>query len=102
MNPYPRDSDLEKIEKWEWNDPKGLIEYIRSLWWMPYWGFKLKGKKVLLLELSTGGWSGNEDIIRALQNTGFWMLYWEQSRRGGHYRFKVRPIKKEIGERRKR
>jgi len=39
-------------------------------------------------ELHTGGWSGNEEIIRAMQdNRVWWGMFWESSRRGGHYEF---------------
>lgn len=39
-------------------------------------------------ELCTGGWSGNEDIIRALQrNKIFWSSYWVLSTRGGRHVF---------------
>jgi hypothetical protein len=40
------------------------------------------------MELKTGGWSGNEDIINALQqNVVFWTKYWRTSKRGGFYAF---------------
>lgn len=39
--------------------------------------------------ISTGGWSGNEEIISHLQRSFFWFRYWETSRRGGHYTFEV-------------
>ena len=41
------------------------------------------------LELHTGGWSGNEDIIDKLSDTLFWMICWESTRRGGHYYFEI-------------
>jgi hypothetical protein len=37
--------------------------------------------------ISTGGWSAHEEIISELADTMFWALYWEQSNRGGHYKF---------------
>jgi hypothetical protein len=49
-----------------------------------------KERPVLMLELHTGGWSGNEDIIEALQNHKlFWMMWWWKTERGGHYYFEV-------------
>lgn len=91
---YPTEEELNIVKNWDCKDPKGLVDYIESIWWMADWGFKLTGKKVLKLELHTGGWSGNEDIIDALQNTFLWWLYWEKSVRGGHYYFVIRPVKK--------
>jgi hypothetical protein len=42
------------------------------------------------LELHTFGWSGNESIVDALdKNVLFWMTCWEQSNRGGHYKFEI-------------
>lgn len=49
----------------------------------------VNGKPLLHLHFSTGGWSGAEDLIAALQRK-FWVNYalieW---RRGGHYVFEV-------------
>ena len=89
---YPSDRDLEIIEHWDVMKcgVDGLLEYIKNIWWLPDWGFKLIGKKILWLELHTGGWSGNEDIIEALKkNEYFWAIYWIKSLRGGHYYFKI-------------
>lgn len=39
-------------------------------------------------DVATGGWSGNEDIIRALQeNYVVWGITWQLSERGGRYVF---------------
>jgi len=85
---YPTDKAIMKIERWDGKNPEAFIEFIREIWHWPDWGFELKGKRVLRLELHTGGWSGNEDIIGALFNSLFW-LYWQKSTRGGHHYFKV-------------
>ncbi|MBT9167222.1 MAG: hypothetical protein DDT19_00547 [Syntrophomonadaceae bacterium] len=97
---YPTEKELRKIKSWEYdfNLPDGgvsdLLDYLESLWWGSELGFKLKGKKVLRLELHTFGWSGNEDIISALHKSWFWRLYWEKSVRGGHFYFKCFRMKK--------
>lgn len=92
-NNYPTPNELNKIKRWNiLNDKEILVflSYIEELWWMPDWGFKLKGKKVISLELHTGGWSGNEEIISALKsNFMFWGMFWQKSIRGGHYYFKI-------------
>lgn len=88
---YPTEEELELVKNWPHTDFEGLMERVESLWWMSEWGFKKTQRRYYL---STGGWSGNEDIIRALkENTMFWMMCWVQSRRGGHYVFEVRKIK---------
>lgn len=43
--------------------------------------------------LATGGWSGNEEMISALQHSFFWFSYWEMSKRGGAFTFHV-PVGK--------
>lgn len=85
---YPLKDELDKVEDWD-GTAVGLIEYLKQLWWCPEWGFKLTGKRVLKLELHTAGWSGNESIIYALQENWFWPIFWQKSRRGGHYYFKI-------------
>lgn len=92
---YPTELDLTLIEKWDLKEQGvlELLEFIESKWWSADWGFNLSGEKILKLQLSTGGWSGNEDIISALRNNFiFWSMYWEVSRKGGHYEFKIGPL----------
>ena len=86
-NGYPDVSELEKIINWDYKDLKGLMDYVYFLWWCPDWGWKQRGNTY---RLSTGGRSGNEDIIGALQNNlMFWGMCWQKSTRGGHYVFKI-------------
>ena len=93
---YPTEEMLEKIEKWDagegsYND---LMKFIKPHWkysFEGYWSENEYEDDGTEYSISTGGWSGNEDIIHALQsNWMFWSLYWMQSRRGGHYIFKVK------------
>jgi hypothetical protein len=89
MGDYPTDQELRKVMKWDTTkDLKGLIVFLKEIWWTPEWGFVPRGNK---LELHTAGWSGNESIIEFLQqNRMFWMMCWEQTRRGGHYLFDLK------------
>jgi hypothetical protein len=68
------------------NGARGMVDLITSLW---HWGDNQYSWDGHTLELHTGGWSGNEDIISALEPTLFWMVYWRKSERGGHYYFVI-------------
>jgi len=92
MNEYPREDELITIGTWNVTEKpvRELLNFVEGLWKWPDWGFKLTGKNVLRLELHTGGWSGNEELIGALkQNYLFWSMCWLKSTRGGHYWFKI-------------
>lgn len=47
------------------------------------------GRAMVRVYMATGGWSGNESIVSALQRSFFWFAYWESSQRGGAYTFHV-------------
>lgn len=82
---YLTERQLKTIKKWEPKDFHGLMEFVRSIWEFADWGFHRDGD---IYNISTGGWSGNEDIIYTMKkNVLWWSFYWEQSRRGGHYIF---------------
>jgi len=93
---YPEEEVLKKKREWDivkdgYND---LIQLIRENWKFEGFGyFVLKGKN---LELHTGGWSGNEDIIDALKHNLFWSVFWMKTERGGHYYFELQELNKEI------
>jgi len=97
---YPTLNALMLIETWHWSDPKGWFEFIKSIWWMPDVVFfieeydDIRDSKVYRYNISTGGWSGNESIITAMEQTDMlWGLNWVQSRRGGHYIFELKEVK---------
>ena len=102
---YPTEEELEKIRTWPIviessldEDFHELMSYVKELWWMPDWGWSYD-KETETYSLSTGGWSGNEDIIGALQeNVMWWIMFWKSSRRGGHYEFSPISIRKDIKE----
>ena len=95
---YPTEETLEEIRNWKFKDLeefKDLFDFIKPIWKYSdceYWD-EVDG----LYDISTGGWSGNEEIIGAMQkNYIFWWTCWELSMRGGHFKFKLRkprPIK---------
>lgn len=89
---YPTEEELEKVTNWDWKDYKGLMDYVKSLWHWNGYGFNEMEKHY---EIHTYGWSGNEELILAMKkNQMFWLLYWEQSRRGGHYIFSETTMSK--------
>lgn len=92
---YPTDEALDKIAKWDYNDSDGWFAFIKELWYLKSWGWsevedidEIFVTQVKRLHISTAGWSGNEDIIRAMQeNQMLWFHHWFSSQRGGHYIF---------------
>ena len=96
---YPTEEALEKIESWPYDDPKSWFKFIGNIWHLRSWGWtegsykenESDKKDKYRYYISTSGWSGNEDIIRAMQeNNILWSDTWVQSRRGGHYIFEVK------------
>lgn len=87
---YPDKEELEKIEKWPLRDVFGLVEFIDDLW---QYKFMNKGwaKGVFHYELHTGGWSGNESVIEALEKNRFVDRFCEKWLRGGHFYFEIHP-----------
>jgi len=90
MSNYPTDEELAQLREWDLHDPRGWLEFAKSIgnYWPDdsYWGEDPPGT----LHVSTGGWSGNEEIIDAMQEAQWGLLWhqvWESHRRGGHYTF---------------
>jgi len=82
---YPADETLNAIAEYlgDWH---ALLERIRPLidghGWIRRDGYKW--------EVATGGWSGCESVIRALQrNKFFWGACWYISQSGGYYEFRI-------------
>jgi hypothetical protein len=90
---YPSDEELERITKWPRDDVHGLLDFIREIWHHPDWGWEEfegrdDGEKIRVVHCSTGGWSGNEDIMVAFRsNFGAYHQAFDTYRRGGHYYF---------------
>ena len=97
---YPTDAALDVIRLWHWSDARGWFKFIEGIWstygrWtekdMPRsWA---SSKMDHVYDIATGGWSGNESIIRAMQDNGMmWTLNWYQSTRGGQYIFVLKEF----------
>jgi hypothetical protein len=88
---YPSKADLTTIHKWPiLQDPWGLLDHLIECW-TSYGNIIVNGRKVIM---TTGGWSGNESLIYALQETMWWQLYWQKSERGGLHEFRLPERKK--------
>ena len=100
---YPTEDCLNVIANWhdseKYNESAGLIAWMDFI--VSIWSLTEPSKKDVIdpvLEcpcveytMSTGGWSGNEQIIAAMkQNLIYWSFSWFKSQRGGHYTFLVK------------
>lgn len=98
---YPTEDTLQTIRMWE-EDFSALMEFVAKAWkWddltrrpskiEPLFDRKHKDDGYWWCG-ATGGWSGNEDLIGALQdNRLFWFFCWRASVRGGYFEFHVKP-----------
>ena len=100
---YPTDESLEAIGKWD-GDEREFFAALKPLWkysdmphqdawcgWHEENGAGIMDEPVRRYNLSTGGWSGNESLVGAMErNIELWATTWVQTRRGGHYIFEVK------------
>ena len=99
MCDYPSEGELEEVQRWPATDLPGWLQFIKQIgnYWSDAtpWGWDEEdgtadGRSARVYHISTGGWSGNEEIIAAMRdNFPCWSLTWEAVRRGGHYTFAV-------------
>lgn len=96
-NGYPTEELLEKISKLNpfEHDIGGIIEFLEVNWMNGNGYYFRYDEEKGCLEMGTGGWSGCESMIHALQKSAFWVLYWYQTRCGGHHWFRIKPLKKQ-------
>ena len=98
---YPTEETLERIKTWPidvMNDAHAAMEFVGQAWKWPDWGWEVDpdfrdpdflDRPVRRYVFSTGGWSGNESLVNAIEAN--WMLQmlgaWSW-RRGGHYEYR--------------
>jgi hypothetical protein len=64
-----------------------FVKSVGNYWPQETFGWGQEGRTY---HVSTGGWSGNEEILSAMQdNLIFWMVCWQEHKRGGHYVFEL-------------
>lgn len=89
---YPTEAALDRLRSWPVSDKAGCFTFLHAIWWAADWGWSERQlARYRVLHISTGGWSGNESALTALEgNAGMWQATYVRHRRGGHYLFKVR------------
>lgn len=91
-NGYPDTQSLEQIKNWDMgrDGVDGLLALIEQNTRWADRQIQRRGKRVISYHYSTGGWSGNESVIKALRaNILFWALCWRKHTAGGHYSFRI-------------
>lgn len=93
---YPTEAALTRLEQWPVTDAEGAFIFLRAIWWAAEWGFDVRERAhSWRYHVSTAGWSGNEDAVRALErNEALWRLALVSVRRGGHYVFEIPRAKR--------
>ena len=72
---YPTDEQLDRIKNWDFNDVEGCLRYIKDLWNIHY-GRCGEGNGFFVF--TTGGWSGNEALLSALEESLVWsVIHWD-------------------------
>lgn len=90
---YPTEEALRAIRYWT-GTPRNLVDGLLEPVFRPGGLVGVEtgdrhGREVYVVTLVTGGWSGCESAITAL-NKGFWRVaYWESDHRGGKHVYEV-------------
>lgn len=84
---YPTEELLEEIARWPVQDFDGLMLRLQSEW---HYEDCFRPTECNAWLVSTGGWSGNETLLGALEekDRGVWWAFYHYAwRRGGHHLF---------------
>lgn len=103
---YPTEATLRRIRRWPGRTIQDCIDamdFAGRAWSYPdYWTKEddwpdpdLLGRPCTRYTFSTGGWSGNESIVAAIEKNQWLQMVGAWSwRRGGHYEYRF-PVLKE-------
>ena len=90
---YPTEDTLEQIRQWR-GTANALLNAVIGIW--PHYGTTADettpdggARRVVLV---TGGWSGCEQLIGALQQTLLWSLAWQESVVGGRHVLELNTV----------
>jgi len=109
---YPTDDVLTRIREWPTNDLNGCLDFVHDLWHYggPWCSTDISNVESELLHArpidrylrcATGGWSGNEEIVAAMDgNAMLRVMCWRLSAAGGLHIWRYLPadINKEKGD----
>ena len=86
---YPDEVAVKTIREWPHTRPwSDMLDLVKRNW---NWADMMFNEVDGVYYLSTGGWSGNEELIDVMRsNFLFWSQCWISSRRGGHFLFSTR------------
>lgn len=88
---YPTEGALGLLSDWPWADPVGWLALAEQLWSYPERFVRTEHPEYVEYRMSTGGWSGNEGVLAAMQkNAVLWGTCWDESTRGGHTVFRLK------------
>ena len=87
---YPTEEVLNHISQIRsGQNHKEILELVKDLWCYPNYVTVENDTYTF----RTGGWSGNESLISAMQqNLLFWSFCWEMSKKGGVHVFKLKEL----------
>lgn len=95
---YPADSTLEALRVWPITDGGGALDFLQAAWHGPemartdfltaHEGYVVHDDGGRYLRVTTGGWSGNEDLLGEFELSQAYMVTWQLSARGGLHIFK--------------
>lgn len=100
---YPTDVELDRIKGWDGitqADGIALMDYVRARWQyakIGYWTEIEDRDGSRFYEIHTGGWSGNEDLASALQDSLLGLMALQSYHRGGHYLFMFKAMRSPDG-----
>jgi hypothetical protein len=91
---YPTDAALQRLEVWPYRDAAGALDFVKAIWhWPDFASHDISAHEAAILHanpgekylrLATGGWSGNESIVHALdRNVMIHAIAWRLRAFGG-------------------